>query len=76
MPIYDFECRECGKNFEQLVRREADIEQVACPSCSTRHVIRSLSLPAAPAATSMAMPMGGGSGPGPSCGKPWCQRTG
>lgn len=76
MPIYDFECRDCGKAFEQLVRKEADVAQIVCPACMGAHVTKSLSLPAAPVSSAMSMPMGGGCGPGPSCGKPWCQRTG
>jgi putative FmdB family regulatory protein len=30
MPIYEFECGECGERFEELV---AAGEAVACPSC-------------------------------------------
>jgi putative FmdB family regulatory protein len=30
MPIYDFECRKCGKTFEELVRLG---ETPACPEC-------------------------------------------
>ncbi|WP_020469195.1 FmdB family zinc ribbon protein [Zavarzinella formosa] len=77
MPMYDFECEECGVNFEQLVRRESDIPMVTCPACSSARVAKAISLPAAPVNSAMAMPMGGGGcGVGPRCGKPWCQRTG
>ena len=30
MPIYDFQCRQCGHRFEQLVRPD---ESPACPAC-------------------------------------------
>jgi putative FmdB family regulatory protein len=30
MPIYEFECRECGAHFEELVPAG---ESVACPNC-------------------------------------------
>lgn len=36
MPIYEFECEECGGRFEELVRGGG--ARVACPSCgSGRH---------------------------------------
>lgn len=75
MPLYDFECEDCGRNFEQLVRRESDIAEVTCPACSGHRVAKALSLPAAPVSVGTSMPMGG-CGVGPKCGKPWCQRTG
>ncbi|MBN2537314.1 zinc ribbon domain-containing protein [candidate division WOR-3 bacterium] len=33
MPIYEYRCRECGAEFEQLVMR-AD-EKVKCPKCGS-----------------------------------------
>ncbi|HWO84037.1 MAG TPA: zinc ribbon domain-containing protein [Solirubrobacterales bacterium] len=33
MPIYEFECEECGERFEELV---AAGEVIACPSCGAR----------------------------------------
>ena len=35
MPIFDFNCNECGKVFEKLVRA-ADIPP-ECPSCGTKN---------------------------------------
>jgi putative FmdB family regulatory protein len=32
MPIYDFECRECGERFEAL---GAASQRPACPACGT-----------------------------------------
>jgi putative FmdB family regulatory protein len=40
MPLYDFHCRRCGAEFEQLVRGTDVIE---CPSCRTTDVERLLS---------------------------------
>ena len=33
MPIYEFECEECGAGFEELVA--AGTESVACPECGS-----------------------------------------
>jgi len=40
MPLYDYECRECGHEFEALVRK-GDVPQ--CPKCHTEHLERLLS---------------------------------
>jgi putative FmdB family regulatory protein len=41
MPIYEFECGECGERFEDLVA--AGTETVACPSCGATGAVRKLS---------------------------------
>jgi len=41
MPIYEFECEECGNRFEELVPGEA--AEVACPSCGSTRARRLLS---------------------------------
>jgi putative FmdB family regulatory protein len=74
MPLYDFTCDDCGKQFERLTRREADVADVDCPDCGGRHVRRALSLPAAPVSTASAP--ASACGIGPPCGAPWCQRKG
>jgi putative FmdB family regulatory protein len=46
MPIYEFECEECGERFEELVA--AGAEAVACPECGserTRRLMSSVSPP-------------------------------
>jgi putative FmdB family regulatory protein len=40
MPIYEYECRGCGREFEQLVRT-GDVP--ACPSCHGQDLQRLLS---------------------------------
>lgn len=42
MPIYEYQCRDCGSGFERLVRRFD--EAVACPSCSSGTVEKQLSV--------------------------------
>jgi putative FmdB family regulatory protein len=60
MPIYEYSCRGCGTRFEKLLRRPADAEELACPSCGQKHLKQEFSVFAAPAAESRAneMPMG------------------
>jgi len=41
MPIYEFECEECGERFEELV--EAGADGVACPACGSLRTRRRLS---------------------------------
>jgi putative FmdB family regulatory protein len=46
MPIYEFECEECGGRFEELVAVDADAP--ACPECgsaATRRLISNVSPP-------------------------------
>lgn len=45
MPLYDFLCRDCDHESEQLVR--SDNESPACPECGSDRMMRLLSVPAA-----------------------------
>ena len=38
MPIYEFECEECGSRFEELV--SADAGAPACPACGSERTRR------------------------------------
>ncbi len=40
MPIYEYACQDCGTKFEKLIRRDSDLEQLACPSCGEAHLQR------------------------------------
>lgn len=40
MPLFNYICEDCGKEFEELVR-SAD-EKVPCPKCSSEKVKRQL----------------------------------
>lgn len=43
MPIYDFQCRACGRQFEELVKLG---EIPNCPACDSNDLKRLVSLPA------------------------------
>ena len=46
MPIYEFECEDCGERFEELVA--ASVGAADCPSCgsgATRRLISTVSPP-------------------------------
>jgi len=43
MPIFEFECLQCGLQFEKLMRRAGAISDVACPVCESRNVEEKLS---------------------------------
>jgi putative FmdB family regulatory protein len=44
MPLYEFDCLECGQSFEKLVRSAVALPQVVCPSCGQPHVQKKLSM--------------------------------
>jgi putative FmdB family regulatory protein len=43
MPIYEFECLECGVEFEKLVRKAGAVSEVACPVCDSRRIDEKIS---------------------------------
>lgn len=43
MPIYEFDCTDCGEGFEKLVRMSA-IDDVTCPNCGGKKVKKKLSI--------------------------------
>jgi putative FmdB family regulatory protein len=46
MPVYEFECEQCGERFEELT--SSDTRNFACPNCSSARSRRLLS-PVSPA---------------------------
>jgi putative FmdB family regulatory protein len=42
MPVYEYRCRGCGKDFEKYLPRTSS--DVACPSCHGADVMRKLSV--------------------------------
>ena len=43
MPLYDYHCRACGKDFELLRRMQDADEKLECPECHSDQVERRLS---------------------------------
>lgn len=44
MPIYEFECADCGHRFDRL-QKVSDPDPAACPTCAAQAVRRRLSAP-------------------------------
>jgi putative FmdB family regulatory protein len=44
MPIYEYQCDECGERFEMLVLLSLSALDLKCPRCGGRRVQKSVSL--------------------------------
>jgi putative FmdB family regulatory protein len=42
MPIFEYKCKKCGKEFEELVRNSE--EKVCCPKCESPKVNKKMSV--------------------------------
>lgn len=60
MPIYEYRCRGCGKEFEKYLHSASSA--VACPACASADVMRKLSVFGLRAETPVASAMPGGGG--------------
>ncbi len=43
MPIYEYRCRSCGEEFDELVRMSTPNEEVSCPRCGEHQASRRMS---------------------------------
>ena len=59
MPIYDYQCNECGKTYDVFHKVREAIEDVVCPSCGATTHTRLISAPS--------FSMGSRSAKEPSC---------
>jgi len=72
MPMYEYSCKACEKDFELLVASK-DADAVRCPGCDGPDVSRHFGLPSAGRA---AAPATNCRGDGPPCGAARCGRKG
>jgi putative FmdB family regulatory protein len=73
MPIFEYQCDDCGTKFEKLMRR-AEANGIACPSCGEKHLTQQYSTFAAHA--NGASEAKGGGFEMPSCPGGMCQTPG
>lgn len=68
MPIFEFVCGGCGRQFEEIMSfAQLEAGEAACPDCGSKRVERSLSTFSASSGTTPAGPACGGGG-GAGCG--------
>ncbi|MCX6057870.1 MAG: zinc ribbon domain-containing protein [Chloroflexi bacterium] len=44
MPLYDYQCKECGEVFELMVRFSESNQTHVCPKCESKNTQRKLSV--------------------------------
>ncbi len=67
MPIYEYQCSDCAREFEELIRNDREERKLTCPKCGSAQISRKLSAFAAHAASAKPAPPAGGCG---NCGGP------
>lgn len=43
MPIYEYHCNDCSRDFELLVMRYSEADKQTCPSCESADIQRKMS---------------------------------
>jgi len=62
MPIYEYRCTLCGKEFEMIRFSQDDDKEIACPVCGKKKVEKTISLPTGSHGSGQAC-SGGGTSP-------------
>lgn len=68
MPIYEYVCDKCQKEFSELVYSEADLQAVACPACGSKVFHKLMSTSAVGAAQAKSSSSSSASSGGSCCG--------
>ena len=63
MPIFEYDCPDCGEAFEKLIRDTSGKTRVVCPKCGSVKTRRKLSAFAAPSRASGAAAASSDCGP-------------
>ena len=74
MPLFEYKCRDCARDFECLVSART-AESVRCPACESTSVERLIALPAL-GRVMEGQTQSNCAGDGPPCGAAWCGRKG
>jgi len=59
MPFYEYECKDCGERFEQLVSISDASQKQVCPHCGGKNTEKQLSVFAAKSSSSAGASGGG-----------------
>lgn len=62
MPIYEFHCEDCGKDFESLVMIASAIDSVTCKHCKSSNIKKMVSTVSSPPTKGAGIPAGALSG--------------
>jgi putative FmdB family regulatory protein len=64
MPVYEYHCEECGKNFDLFIRSTTQRGEPKCPHCGSKKAKKAISLFGV-GGTSSGLDLGASCGPGP-----------
>ncbi len=62
MPIYEFHCEDCGKNFESLIMIASAVNDLTCKYCSSPNIKKMISATSSIPAQGSPIPAGALSG--------------
>ncbi len=62
MPIYEFHCEDCGKNFESLIMISSALDDLTCKYCNSANIKKMISATSTQPTQGSAIPAGALSG--------------
>ena len=72
MPIFEFKCKKCGHQFEELRLSSSGFKGIKCPKCGGKQVTKEMSSFAASVPAPAAAPSCGRTPPPGGCGGGMC----